>query len=437
MKSFSKVLLLIAAIVAVTTVFTGCRRPARLVLTKDQQIRIQDALLKEAPSPAHVVGANFGDNVDLLGIDMKPENPAPGQEVTVTWYWYCRRDVQAGWKVFVHLELPKGRRMGLDHVPVGELYPMDKWQAGQYVKYTQKFRLDSKSEPGRAVFWAGLFSVDLYNSRGTGERMIVVNRDQVKNDGKNRVSVHRFNVAKKAGPKPKSTRNLSVNPVVGTAPVIDGVMDEEAWKGAAIVARLSDAFGKKISGEESTSVAVTHDDEFIYFGISSTDLSIEATLENRDDQLWTQDAFEVYLDGLADGKNYLEIQVSPANVIFDALFKSHRHPKWETAAKHNVKGLETAVTLDGTLNKTGDVDRGWTMEIKIPVTSIPGMKEIRGGTKLRANFFRMNMQDGKLGRAHAWGPGGRDFHDLNKMGIIEFTKVVPVIADKKSGAAAK
>ena len=34
-------------------------------------------------------------------VDMKPENPAPGQEVTVTWYWHCKRAPQPGWGQFV------------------------------------------------------------------------------------------------------------------------------------------------------------------------------------------------------------------------------------------------------------------------------------------------------------------------------------------------
>ncbi|HOC99287.1 MAG TPA: carbohydrate-binding family 9-like protein, partial [Myxococcota bacterium] len=432
----SRVLLSLAVVVAVISVAGACRRPARLVLSKDQQARIQESILDAAPTPEHVVNANFGDKVELIGVDMKPANPAPGQEVTVTWYWHCTRKVQDGWKVFVHLELPKGKRMGLDHVPVGELFPMDRWEPGQYVKYQMNFKIDAKQEVGRAVMWAGLFSVDLYNSRGTGERMIVVNRDQVKHDGENRVNVVEFQMNRSATPPAPDTR-LTVNPVIGSAPVIDGALDEEAWKGAARIVRLGDAFGKPISGEEGTSVMVMNDNDFIYFGISATDLSIEATLKNRDDQLWTEDVFEIYLDALLDGKNYLEIQVSPANVVFDALFESHRSPKWEDAAKHTVEGLVSAVKLDGTINKVDDIDRGWTMEVKIPVKSIPGLASISPGTTLRANFFRMNMHQGRLGRAHAWGPGGRDFHDLEKMGVLEFSTVVAVAGDKPLTEPAK
>ncbi|HPB51701.1 MAG TPA: carbohydrate-binding family 9-like protein [Myxococcota bacterium] len=424
--------LLVVALAAVMAASFGCKRPVRLVLSKDQQNRIRESILTTAPTPKHVVNANFGDAVQLIGIDMEPENPRAGQEVTVTWYWQSKRAVVPGWKVFVHLELPRGKRMGLDHVPVGELYPMDQWAPGQYVKYTQKVKLEPKAEAGRAEIWAGLYSADVYGAKGTGERMVLVNRDQVKNDGENRVSVHQFNVTKAAvEQKPATDMQLALTPVVNPAVKLDGVMDEEAWKGAALIGRLSDAFGRPIEGEEQTSVRVMHDGEFLYFGVAATDQSIEATLTSRDQELWTQDVFEIYLDGQMDGKEYLEIQVSPANVVFDALFAEHRVPEWKLAAKHTVPGLESAVKVDGTLNVNGDRDRGWTMEIKIPASSVPGLKIVEGA-ELRVNFYRMNIQDGSTGRAHAWGPGGRDFHDLSKAGVIVFNTAVPVVEAKKN-----
>ncbi len=429
-KVRAAVVVAVLAMLAVSAV--ACKRPVRLVLTKDQQARIQDSIIPAAPSPAHVVNANFGDNLELVGVDLEPANPRPGQEVKLTWYWHSKRAVAApGWKVFVHLELPKGKRMGLDHVPVGELYPMDQWVPGQYIKYVQTFKLDPKAEPGRAVLWAGIYSADVYGAKGSGERMIVVNRDTVKNDGDNRVSVVEFNVVRGVPEEKPPVLRLDVAPTPTPAITMDGAMDEEAWKGAATIGRLADAFGRPIDGEDQTSVRILQDGQFIYFGIAATDQSIEATLTGRDAELWTQDVFEIYLDGQMDGKEYLEIQVSPANVIFDALFAEHRTPEWKSASKHTVPGMETAVKVDGTLNVNGDRDRGWTMEVKIPASSIPGFS-ITEGAELRANFYRMNLQDGQLGRAHAWGPGGRDFHDLSKAGVLAFTTAVPVVEPKKN-----
>lgn len=426
-----KVAMVLTVAVAAMALVAGCKRPTRLVLTKDQQTRIQDSILPSAPTPAHVVNANFGDSVVLLGVDMEPASPRPGQEVKLTWYWQCKRAVVPGWKVFVHLELPKGKRMGLDHVPVGDLFPMDQWQPGQYVKYVQTFKLEPKSDAGRAVVWAGIYSADVYGAKGTGQRMILVNRDTAKNDGDNRVSVHEFNVVKGAPEEKPVELRVNVAPTPAPALTIDGALDEESWKGAALIGRLADAFGRPIEGEEQTSVRIMQDGEFIYFGIAASDQSIEATFKNRDDELWTQDVFEIYLDGQMDGKEYLEIQVSPANVIFDALFADHRQPEWKVASKHTVPGMETAVKVDGTLNQAGDRDKGWTMEVKIPAASVPGLK-IAEGAELRVNFFRMNMQDGTLGRAHAWGPGGRDFHDLSKAGIVVFNTAIPVVEAKKN-----
>jgi len=42
------------------------------------------------------------------------------------------------------------------------------------------------------------------------------------------------------------------------------------------------------------------------------------------------------------GQDYIELQVSPANVVFDALFKEHRTPDWHEAKAFDIEGLKTA-----------------------------------------------------------------------------------------------
>jgi len=108
--------------------------------------------------------------------------------------------------------------------------------------------------------------------------------------------------------------------------------------------------------------------------------------------------------------------------VFGALFKTHRTPDWKDARAFSVAGLETAVSVTGTPNKADDADTGYDVEIRIPFASIPGFDKVppETGSFVRANFFRMEAQGGKVVGANAFSPTGGDFHDLAKAGRIEF-----------------
>ena len=411
------VLAVALAVVVAVAVSPACRKPAKVLLTKDQQARIGENLVKEAPTPKFKSGANFGDNIRLVGIDVAPDQVRVGQEMTITYFWECLRPTAGDWKVFGHLELPGGKRMILDHVPVGELYPVSQWKQGEIIRDVQKVTVDPESKSGSAVLWAGLFSEEIYRERGTGDRMLLVNKDQVPNDGENRVRIATFGVQGKDAP----ARGPAVIKALRThaAPVIDGKIDEADW-GFATFTVLTDASGRAADAKAATKVRTLWDDTNLYIAFESLDDSIESKYTNRDDELWNSDAVEVYLDANADGKDYLELQVSPANVVFDAKFDTRRQPEWQKAKAFNLEGLRTAVAVNGTLNQAGDEDTGYNVEIAIPWASIPGWTKATpaAGDEIRVNFFRIEAKDGKVTGAQAFSPAGGDFHDLDKAGTL-------------------
>jgi hypothetical protein len=405
------------AVVVAVVVAPACRKPAKVILTKDQQVRIGENVLKDAPTPKYKSAANFGDNIRLVGIDVAPDQVRAGQEMTITYYWECLRPTTGDWKVFGHLELPGGKRMILDHVPVAELYPVNQWKQGEIIRDIQKITVDPESKAGQALLWAGLFSEEIYRERGSGDRMPLVNKEQVPNDGENRVRVASFAVLGKDGP----ARGPSVIKALRThaAPVIDGRADEPDW-GFATFAVLNDAAGRPVDAKAQTKVRTLWDDTNLYIAFESLDDSVESLFSKRDDELWTRDAVEVYLDAGADGKDYLELQVSPANVIFDAKFDTRRQPEWQKAKEFTLEGLRTAVSVNGTLNQQGDQDTGYDVEIAIPWASIPGWTKAAPGVgdEIRVNFFRIEARDAKVTGAQAFAPAGGDFHDLDKAGTL-------------------
>lgn len=397
----------------------GCRKPAKLVLTKDQRARIQENILAEAPKPKSPINANFGDNIRLLGVDLSAERVRPGETMSVTYYWECLREVPGEWKVFVHLEMPGGRRMVLDHHPVGELYPIANWKKGEIIRDIQRFVVAEDAKPGRATLWTGIFNEAIYREQGGGDRMEIRNPDQVPNDGDNRVRAADFLLI--SGGESAVTEAPVLVARRGTVQV-DGILDDSAWSVAERSVPFRSADGSEAPSDLSTIVMAAWDDTSLYLAFSVRDPAIETPYKDRDGELWNSDAVEVFLDPGADGKDYLEIQVSPANVVFDALFASHRSPDWTQARSFNLAGLRTAVKVTGTLNRTGDQDSGWDVEMAIPFADLPGLGKAPPDheSTLRANFFRIEARDGKVEGAQAFSPAAGDFHDLSKAGLIRF-----------------
>ena len=407
---------------------SGCRRPVRLVLTKDQRIRIAHNILKAEPKPMFRSGAVFGNNIKLIGIDMQPKEVKPGQTLKITYYWKCLRPVKGPWKVFVHFELPRGQRMMLDHQPIHELYPVRNWKAGQVIRDVQDVTVERNAHAGIATLWLGLYNVDVYKTQGGGDRMKLTNPDKVTNDGHNRIKGATVRILPKGkhgikDSRRKSTKmHLNAMRLMKKNIVVDGNLDEQDWRTAFHTKPFQKAGGGIAAPEDRTIAALIYDEKYLYIGFKVTDSDIHSSFKNRDDTIWKQDAVEVYLDPLQDGRDYIELQVSPANKVFDALFSSHRTPDWPKADKYNIPGLKTAVRLHGTLNNSKDVDVGWDVEIAVPWKALKGIKDFppKNGTRMTINFFRINYNKDRIAGAFAFSPTNGDFHNLKKAGEAVF-----------------
>ena len=134
---------------------------------------------------------------------------------------------------------------------------------------------------------------------------------------------------------------------------------------------FSDGTDRKVP---KTRAQFSWDSDKLYVAVFSEDTDVWSTFDQRDSNTWEQEVIELFIDANGDKKNYLELQVTPKNTIFDALFVKHRS-NLEKARAWNMKGFETAVHVDGTLNERGDTDRGYTIEMAIPFSEVPAAPE--------------------------------------------------------------
>ncbi len=393
----------------------GCVPDDRgITLTQSQKARVRDAIMKSPPKPEHPIGATFGGAVELIGVDIEPDRPAPGQRLVVTWYWRSLAPVEDDYMVFVHLDSTVApRRFNMDHHPVQGLHPVMAFEPGELVEDVQRVTLPRDYPVGEAKLWVGLFLRD--------ERMPVTGK--VRTDGHHRVEAATIHVAPTApeARHPKRRGKAPVTLKVWKAPSkveIDGVLDEPAWRFASWTRVFQDPLrgGKARTG--TTRAAMLWTDRELIVAWDCEDQDIWTNLQEDDRDLWTQEVVELFLDPDGDGKTYVELQVNPANALFDAYFVTHRSDlevarRWSSRARHGVK-------VYGTIDDRQDRDERWTVELAIPFDALPGVPNVppKPGDRWRANMFRLDS-DGKVGAA--WSPPRvGDFHYLAAFGELEF-----------------
>jgi hypothetical protein len=211
---------------------------------------------------------------------------------------------------------------------------------------------------------------------------------------------------------------------------IDGKLDEAAWKTAPSTGLFVDTLTGNAS-PVSTEAKLLWDNQNLYIAFENADTDIWSTLTVRDDKLWTQEAVEVMIDADGNGKSYIELQVAPNGTIFDTYLPTYR--KYEDSIDPKAKPyswnskLKSAVKVDGTLNKRDDQDKGWAVEMALPLADVNGLD--KPGVKLppavgdvwRANMFRLDSPKDKPQVAVGWNPPMvGDFHKLDRFGEIVF-----------------
>ena len=99
--------------------------------------------------PEHALSARFNEAIELYGYDIESERlPGGEQQLTVTLYLHALKDIEPGWKMFMHGFDSKGGMRNLDHVPVAGTLPVDQFKAGTFIKDRHSFSPREKDAQG-------------------------------------------------------------------------------------------------------------------------------------------------------------------------------------------------------------------------------------------------------------------------------------------------
>jgi hypothetical protein len=218
---------------------------------------------------------------------------------------------------------------------------------------------------------------------------------------------------------------------------IDGDVTKQFWSATSWTTPFVDILGD--SGPQpryETRVKMLWDDEHLYIAAQLEEPHVWGTLTERDSVIFHDNDFEVFIDPDGDNHLYAELEINALNTVWDLLLVRPYRDGGPAINGWDIKGLQTAVQVQGTLNDPSDVDVGWSAEIALPFKALKEISAVSCppavGHQWRINFSRVQWEHdvvaGKYRKVPdkpeanwVWSPQPAvDMHRPEAWGILQF-----------------
>lgn len=187
-------------------------------------------------------------------------------------------------------------------------------------------------------------------------------------------------------------------------PEIDGCLSKPFWSNAPWSEDFSDIEGDlRPKPAKRTRMKMLWDDEYLYFGAELEEDMIWATVKERDAVIFHDNDFEIFIDPDGDTHNYYEFEMNALNTIWDLFLPKPYRDGGPAINGWDIRGIKTAVHIDGNLNNPAAENRSWSVEIAMPWNILKECahegRPPRAGEYWRINFsrveWRTEIKDGK------------------------------------------
>jgi len=153
-------------------------------------------------------------------------------------------------------------------------------------------------------------------------------------------------------------------PYIGTP---DGMLDKPFWEQAAPISDFHDIEGDtKPRPLKKTEVRMLWDEKYLYIGAKLWDDEIWATVTERDSIIFFDNDFEIFLSPKYNTHQYYEIELNALGTIWDLMMDKPVRDLVNRINAWDVRGLQSAVYVEGELNNPAADNRFWSVELLIP-----------------------------------------------------------------------
>jgi len=204
---------------------------------------------------------------------------------------------------------------------------------------------------------------------------------------------------------PPEKAKAIIIPKISTPIVIDGRLDEEAWKTAAVFKDFYQTGpGYNTEPSKPTEAYMMYDEHNLYVGFKCWDDKdkIRATVAKRDD-VFGEDNVRIWLDTYDDQRRAYVLGFNPLGIQQDGIY---------TEGSQNGADF----TVDIVMESKGVIeDWGWSVEVKIPFKSLryKAGKGVKWGFNVARFINRFNNE------ADQWYPDDRDVSGF----LVKFGKI--------------
>jgi Carbohydrate family 9 binding domain-like len=161
----------------------------------------------------------------------------------------------------------------------------------------------------------------------------------------------------------------------------------------------------------------------IYFLMEGTDKKLTSAMSEDFMDLWKEDVFEVFLWTDERYPVYFEYEISPLNHELPILIPNFggQFLGWRPWHFEGERKTRTATSAIGGPKQSQAAIEGWRAEFFIPYALLRPLQNVppKPGTIWRANFYRMDYDDGKQTQWE-WASVGPSFHEYEKFGRLLF-----------------
>ena len=172
-----------------------------------------------------------------------------------------------------------------------------------------------------------------------------------------------------------------------------------------------------------TRIKLLYSNTGLYVLMDATDKKLTATMTEDFMDLWNEDVFEVFLWPDERHPVYFEYEISPLNKELVILVPNFggQFLGWRPWHYEKDRLIRKATSVTGGAKQSGAAIQGWRAEFFIPYALLRPLQNVppKPGTRWRANFYRMDYDDGKRTQ-WMWSPIRTNFHDFESFGELTF-----------------
>lgn len=179
---------------------------------------------------------------------------------------------------------------------------------------------------------------------------------------------------------------------------LDGRLDKDFWKDAPATAEFLDIEGSHMPLPRFVTYAkILWDDENIYFGAQLNGDEIWGNVTGRDEVIFHDNDFEIFLDPDSDTQQYYEFEMNVLNTVWDLFLPIAYRDGGSALNGYDIHGLRSAVHVDGgEIGVPGSGCKSWSVEVVIPFAAVtecyPGHSLPKAGDFYRLNFSRVQWK---------------------------------------------